>query len=648
MNFNPIFLIKLYRHTLLLSLVWGIGTSLTPSAFAEDNNISSIVQRLKEWQILTAPKATNFSALRYANFLQQKPEWPLQDRILWRYQHALLQENDSNKLQQLCPRIPLTQLPVFIKCAPFLNNISRQSQARRFWISSLITTQSEQRFLQNNNFSPTSDDQWKRYVHLEKLGLKNSAQQQINRLTPFLKSLAQARFANRFNTPDADEQFTHSAQPYNATLLLLRLKYLRLHNRYDEALQLWRQNGLQTERHISSTQRTSWVLERLALARAFLRSPEIQNASQVSSLIAPHSSSVSSIADKEERLLGGYIALILNHDPYHAARLFKPLTTASSLSAQAAGWYWRARCAEILQQQTQTRALYEKASTFPTTFYGQLALAHITKTPFLSSLNRSPLFTNALRKRLSHVPTITPGPITRSDLSEAAHLLATQGDIKNATFFLVFLQAKTEDVAAQKSISDLAQSLHILHPSIIAARNLAQQGIAFFPEGYPTPPQQYPDNNSLPKGLISALIRQESGGNPYVISPRQALGLMQLLLGTAKLTARHNNLPTSTITAQNLMDPQLNIQLGQLYLNELMQRFDHTLPYVLAAYNAGPANIHLWNNMPVSPFIENTVPSQSEDRLLHWILTIPYQETRFYIQHIETDMSLYTLPSTQQ
>ena len=76
--------------------------------------------------------------------------------------------------------------------------------------------------------------------------------------------------------------------------------------------------------------------------------------------------------------------------------------------------------------------------------------------------------------------------------------------------------------------------------------------------------------------LIHAVITAESGHNPSARSPHGALGLMQLMPGTAK---RYG--------VTNRLDPAQNIHGGARYLRDLMTMFDNDLHLVLAAYNAG-------------------------------------------------------------
>ncbi len=106
--------------------------------------------------------------------------------------------------------------------------------------------------------------------------------------------------------------------------------------------------------------------------------------------------------------------------------------------------------------------------------------------------------------------------------------------------------------------------------------------------------------HALDPDLVRAVIRVESGWNPRAVSRKGAMGLMQLMPGTA-----------AEYGVADPFDPDENIRAGVAYLRRLIDRFDGSTELALAAYNAGPGAVEKYHR---------TVP--------------PYRETRSYVRRI--------------
>jgi len=87
--------------------------------------------------------------------------------------------------------------------------------------------------------------------------------------------------------------------------------------------------------------------------------------------------------------------------------------------------------------------------------------------------------------------------------------------------------------------------------------------------------------------LVRAVIKAESNFDYRAVSPKGALGLMQLMPATAQEMA-----------VTNPFDPEENIHAGVRYLGELLQLLNRDLPMALAAYNAGPGRVFGRNEIP--------------------------------------------------
>lgn len=127
--------------------------------------------------------------------------------------------------------------------------------------------------------------------------------------------------------------------------------------------------------------------------------------------------------------------------------------------------------------------------------------------------------------------------------------------------------------------------------------------------------------------LVASLIRQESEFNPGAISRANALGLMQLLPAVGKAEAKRTGM--KKFTPQSLLNPQVNLKLGTANLRQVLDRFNGTPEYALAAYNAGDVPIRNW-------MAENNYKDLPE-----FVESIPYTETRDYVQAILRNREMY-------
>lgn len=137
----------------------------------------------------------------------------------------------------------------------------------------------------------------------------------------------------------------------------------------------------------------------------------------------------------------------------------------------------------------------------------------------------------------------------------------------------------------------------------------------------------YSKQQDLDPFFVAALIRQESEFNPVVISHANAYGLMQVLPSTGKLLARR--VGVRRFSSTQLLASDRNVQLGTLYVRDLMNSFGGREEYVLASYNAGPGRARLWETW--GPFRE-----QAE-----FIENIPFHETRNYVQVVLRNAEVY-------
>jgi len=127
--------------------------------------------------------------------------------------------------------------------------------------------------------------------------------------------------------------------------------------------------------------------------------------------------------------------------------------------------------------------------------------------------------------------------------------------------------------------------------------------------------------------VVAALIRQESSFKPRARSRVGALGLMQVMPGTASGMASGAGI--NGFSADLLLNPEINVHLGVRFLGSQMQRWDGELPLVFIAYNAGPARAQRWRSFP-----------EFRDREL-FTERIPFDETRDYVKILTRNIAIY-------
>ena len=124
-------------------------------------------------------------------------------------------------------------------------------------------------------------------------------------------------------------------------------------------------------------------------------------------------------------------------------------------------------------------------------------------------------------------------------------------------------------------------------------------------EARPTPAQladAAADKYGLPRRLVRSVISTESGFEPRAVSPKGAIGLMQLMPATAEELGADPR------------DPAQNVDAGTRYLRDLLEKYDGGLWHALAAYNAGPGAVDKYQGVP------------------------PYRETIDYVGKIDRDL----------
>lgn len=291
--------------------------------------------------------------------------------------------------------------------------------------------------------------------------------------------------------------------------------------------------------------------------------------------------------------------------------------------------YWLGRAHEALGDSPQAIQAWRRGwSSHPTAFYGQLCLWA--------------LYEHKDEAWISALPRPEQGdPVAFQVPPGAARGWIAVGDLRQAGELL--LQDAGEDPQR------LWLAAWLLHQAgdYPRSHNIARRRIPGFPETYGLPSRQtralwevaYPDPygalvepwakaRGVDPFLIRAIMREESSFHPGIVSWAGAVGLMQLMVPTA----RGND---QDVTVQGKLDreqlrrPEINVPIAARFLGTLTQQFEGHPTMIAAAYNAGPGNARKWRGQrprwDIGLFAED----------------LPFREARNYSRRVTGSHGIY-------
>lgn len=219
--------------------------------------------------------------------------------------------------------------------------------------------------------------------------------------------------------------------------------------------------------------------------------------------------------------------------------------------------------------------------------------------------------------------------------SQRIQALAGLGMLEAARSELTSYRPPRQDRQTTAGLARLQQLAGDLHGSIVTFHQnrpaaFEPDNLAFWAIGFPRPYAElfsrYSVTYRISDALTLSLAKAESSFRADVKSHAGAIGLMQLMPATARMTA---GIKSKTFNPLSLTDPEFNIKLGTKHLRELLDQYQEDTIYTLAAYNAGAGAVKRWHSafghLPQDEFIEN----------------IPFQETRDYVKKIISYLPVY-------
>ncbi len=356
-----------------------------------------------------------------------------------------------------------------------------------------------------------------------------------------------------------------------------------------------------------------WWTERRMIARMLLDHGAYEKAYTVCAEASP----VSSPSRVDAAFHAGWIALRFLNDPARAAPHFAAAAAAAEtpLSIARAN-YWRGRAADALSQEEEARGYYAKAAAYPIAFYGQLAA---------QKLGASEITPRR--------PAIAAVGEARAEATRVLELYLAAG-LDDFVQPVAFAAARVwTDGAQLAALSDVLRSRASAATNVVFGKIATERGFPLDAVAFPIfgLPNYEPLNGSASLDQVMAVARQESEFLPRASSGVGAKGLMQIMPYTAADTARKAGIPYDY--GRLIGDPAYNMQLGAVYLGQLIAAEGGSLEMAAAAYNAGAGRVAQW----VAAYGD---PRNGAD-LVDWIERIPFDETRDYVERVMENYRVY-------
>ena len=285
------------------------------------------------------------------------------------------------------------------------------------------------------------------------------------------------------------------------------------------------------------------------------------------------------------------------------------------------GAYWIARTYKKLNNKKKSNEWFSEASKYLNTYYGQLAFVEINHEESFSLKDQDKVnekfekdfFKNPLIQNIKLLKELDKADYSKHFLKHLASINVDQGSEILAGKLAVDIGRYDFAIQIAKQASYEKRFHNEINYPVIQTPEIVNQKRMPNPE------------------LILAVIRQESEFDEKATSHAGARGLMQLMTYTAKLVAKQAKMQYSK---SKLKNPDYNIKLGSYYLAGLLEDYEGSYPFALAAYNAGPKRVRYWKKI-------NGNPQKGNINYVDWIELIKFKETRNYVQRVLENVNVY-------
>ena len=482
---------------------------------------------------------------------------------------------------------------------------------QRAWIELDFAKDDEQVFLQRFGHLLHSQQHWTRLDRLLWDGERDQALRMLDKVDTGRQALAEARLKLAREAKDA--QAAVNAVPAELRkdpgLIFERARLLRRQDRFNEAAALLDpppQGVLRPD--------LMWA----ELKKATRGTLDEGNVSAAYRLASAHGTN-NGETFAEGEFLAGWIALRFLDDAPAAMKHFTALYAGTtSVISQSRGAYWAGRAAEQMGDMAKAQDWYKTAAKGQTSFYGQLAAAHLN---------------DGRKIQLSGTakPTVQEKQLfDKRELVRVVRMLNALGEDERTRLFLTKLMELSSRPSDYQLIAALAMEINRKDFAVAVAKEARTRGTEMIDFLYPV--IKLPGGTDPEPALVLGVIRQESAFDIGAVSSAGAQGLMQLMPGTAKGVAKQAGVKYAQ--KRLTTDSSYNITLGRVYLDDLLSRFGGSYVLAAAAYNAGPSRVRDW----ISVYGD---PRQRSTDVVDWIESIPFDETRNYVMRIIENTQVY-------
>lgn len=572
------------------------------------------------WLYFQKGKADDTDYTTLVQFIRKNPDWPGMKKLLLQAENKMpdvLSLSESMTWFHDYPPMTSRGLGIYLDA---LILTGKEQEVRNilfdWWTSNTVSRDAQKDIYSKYGRFLTREAHRKRFDMLLFEGHYTSARAMANLLGEGYLELAEARIAIAEQKPDINALIAEVPRNLlnDPGLLYERLKYRRENDLDEEAIQILRRQP--DLKMISNPD--DWWKERHIIIRRLIEENQFKKAYQ---LAAAHGQ-LEGLSFAQAEWIAGWLSLRFLRDPLtaykHFEHLYKGVDSPISLSRAA---YWAGRAAESLRQPEPATEWYALAAKYQTTFYGQTAGAELGKQQALD---------------YAAPPQLTPvdkQEFNRSDLIRAARAFSEAGMRSEASQFLQAFVKSKPDAKHYFFAAETASKFKDYTDVIKIAKEATKEGLFLTAQSFPIIPDQM-KNVPIDWALVHAIIRQESQFDLEARSPVGAMGLMQLMPGTASDTAK--KLGVASQPGLLTTSASYNIMLGSEYLRQMLVRFGGSYPMAIAAYNAGPGRVDKWIKTYGDPRV-------GEVDMIDWIELIPIYETRNYVHRVMEGVYVYNL-----